>query len=40
LAAALGVAQIEQLPDIIKSKRNLAEKYIQFFKKSEIEFIQ
>lgn len=31
LAAALGVAQMEQLPEIIKSKQNLAEKYKQFF---------
>lgn len=31
LAAALGVAQMEQLPQIIESKRNLANKYDQFF---------
>ena len=31
LAAALGVAQIEQLPEIIKSKRTLANKYIELF---------
>jgi len=31
LAAALGVAQMEQLPAIIESKRKLAEKYIGFF---------
>ena len=38
LAAALGVAQIEQLPEIIKSKRELAKKYIKFFNNTEIEF--
>ncbi len=38
LAAALGVAQIEQLPEIIKSKRELANRYIDFFKDTEIEF--
>ncbi len=38
LAAALGVAQIEQLPDIIKSKRELADTYINFFKDTDIEF--
>ena len=40
LAAALGVAQIEQLPEIIKSKRILAEKYITFFNNTEIKFIK
>ncbi len=38
LAAALGVAQIEQLAEIIKSKRQLAEKYEQFFKDTDIKF--
>ena len=38
MAAALGVAQIEQLPEIIKSKRELAKKYIKFFNNTEIEF--
>ncbi len=38
LAAALGVAQMEQLPEFIKSKRDLAEKYKQFFEDKEIEF--
>ena len=38
LAAALGVAQIEQLPNIIKSKRDLANKYEVFFNKSDIQF--
>ena len=31
LAAALGVAQMEQLPEIIRSKRELAKKYKSFF---------
>jgi len=41
LAAALGVAQIEQLPEIIKSKRELAEKYKIFFSQhqSQAQFI-
>jgi len=38
LAAALGVAQMEQLPQIIKSKRELANKYINFFEGADIEF--
>jgi aminotransferase in exopolysaccharide biosynthesis len=39
LAAALGVAQLEQLPGFIKSKRVLAIQYQEFFNKSDIEFI-
>ncbi len=40
LAAALGVAQIEQLPEIIKSKRTLANRYIELFRSiNEIDFI-
>ncbi len=39
LAAALGVAQMEQLPGFIERKRILAEKYIDFFKETDIEFI-
>jgi len=39
LAAALGVAQMEQLPDFIKRKRELAKKYEIFFKDSGIEFV-
>ena len=39
LAAALGVAQMEQLPEIIKSKRELAEKYKTFFSQSQPQFI-
>ena len=41
LAAALGVAQMEQLPGILKSKRELAGKYIDFFEKfDDISFIK
>ena len=41
LAAALGVAQMEQLPEILKSKRELAEKYIVFFERfDDISFIK
>jgi len=39
LAAALGVAQMEQLPDFIKRKRELAKKYEIFFKDSGVEFV-
>ncbi len=38
LAASLGVAQMEQLPDFIKAKRALAESYKTFFEKQGIEF--
>ena len=38
LAAALGCAQMEQLPNFIIQKRKLAEKYASFFKQLEIEF--
>jgi perosamine synthetase len=37
--AALGCAQMEQLPAILKIKRELAQKYITFFASSGIEFI-
>ena len=41
LAAALGVAQMEQLPEIIKSKRTLADKYIELFDTiKNIDFVQ
>ena len=41
LAAALGVAQMEQLPEIIKSKRILANKYIELFESlNDIDFIK
>lgn len=36
LNAALGCAQLEQLPDFLKSKRSLANNYIEFFKNSEL----
>lgn len=39
LAAALGCAQMEQLPDFLEKKRKLAEDYNAFFKKLEIEFV-
>lgn len=39
LAAALGCAQMEQLPDFIKQKRKLAQVYKGFFSKLGIEFI-
>lgn len=40
LAAALGVAQIEQLPQFIQAKRELAKKYEAFFKNSEIQYFK
>ena len=36
--AALGLAQLEQLPDFIKYKRKLAENYTHFFAKENIKF--
>ena len=39
LAAALGVAQMEKLDFLIEKQRELAQKYENFFKNSEIEFI-
>jgi len=39
LAAALGVAQMEQLPNFIKRKRILAKEYSNFFADSDIEFV-
>ena len=39
LQAALGVAQMEQLPFFIDKKRELANKYIEFFKNFDIQFI-
>ncbi len=38
IAAALGCAQMETLHEILKLKRELAEKYIAFFKNTEFEF--
>ncbi|MCF6365367.1 MAG: LegC family aminotransferase [Bacteroidales bacterium] len=37
--AALGVAQLEQLPKFIEKKRQLAENYKNFFKNTEIQFV-
>ena len=39
LAAALGVAQMEQLPSFIESKRKLAKEYEEFFSSTDIEFV-
>jgi len=39
LAAALGVAQMESLPLFILKQQELAEKYREFFKNSDIEYI-
>ena len=39
LAAALGVAQMEKLDFLIEKQRELAQKYENFFKNSEIKFI-
>jgi aminotransferase in exopolysaccharide biosynthesis len=39
LNAALGCAQLEQLPAFIASKRMLAERYIEFFKGGDIQSI-
>ncbi|WP_457745051.1 LegC family aminotransferase [Sulfurimonas sp.] len=40
LAAALGVAQMENLELFIKKQRELADKYDEFFKNTDIEFIK
>ena len=40
LAAALGVAQMENLPLFIEKQRDLANKYDNFFKDTAIEFIK
>lgn len=39
LAAALGCAQMEQLPGFLLQKRKLSEAYSSFFKQLEIEFV-
>jgi len=39
LAAALGVAQLEQLPNFLKRKRSLAKEYVSFFSNHDITFI-
>jgi len=40
LASALGCAQMEQLPGFLIQKRKLAEAYISFFNRLEIEFVK
>ncbi len=40
IAAALGVAQLEQLPEFINAKRNLAKRYDKFFSNSNIKFVK
>ena len=40
LNAALGVAQLEQLPSFLKKKKMLAEKYESFFKTKNIDFVK
>ena len=40
LNAALGLAQIELLPKILKSKRMISEKYLEWGKKNGIDFIK
>ena len=37
--AALGCAQMEQLPTFLKAKRKLADEYNSFFKDTEIQFV-
>jgi aminotransferase in exopolysaccharide biosynthesis len=39
LNAALGLAQIEQLPDFLRSKRQLAANYRQFFTTTDVGFL-
>lgn len=39
LNAALGVAQLEQMPEFMHAKRQLAERYSEFFANSDIEFV-
>lgn len=39
LAAALGVAQMEQLPSFIESKRKLAKEYEGFFSNTDVKFV-
>jgi perosamine synthetase len=38
ISAAIGVAQMEILESVIKSKRELAEQYREFFEKTDIDF--
>jgi len=37
--AALGLAQLEQIDQFLKAKRNMAERYAKFFIEKEIDFI-
>lgn len=39
LNAALGVAQLEQLPKFLRSKRDLAARYKEFFSATEYQFV-
>ena len=39
LSAALGCAQMESLPEILRRKRLLTERYIEFFKDFDLQFI-
>ncbi len=39
LAAALGCAQMEQLPDFLKTKRKIASLYADYFKSLNIQFV-
>lgn len=39
LNAALGVAQLEQVPAFMQAKRQLAERYSEFFANTDIEFV-
>lgn len=39
LNAAVGLAQLEQLPKFIESKRDLAKKYAQYFNTKEVNFV-
>ncbi|MGH1429898.1 MAG: LegC family aminotransferase [Neptuniibacter sp.] len=39
LNAALGCAQMERIPEFLSSKRQLAERYQEFFRGSEFEFV-
>jgi perosamine synthetase len=40
LNAALGCAQMEQLPDFLDSKRTIAERYAEFFADKGVEFVK
>jgi len=40
IAAAIGVAQMEQLPDFLIRKRKLAKEYSTFFSKTDFKFVE